>query len=255
MKIKEVVSALEQFAPLPLQDDFDNAGLQIGLTEAEAAGALLCLDVTEAVLDEALALGYNLVISHHPLLFKGCKSITGATYVERCIAKAIKHDLVLYASHTNLDNARGGVNYKIAEVIGLERVRPLAPNGAGVIGSLPAAQRPEDFLQRIKTLFGAACIRHNAFEGGTIESVALCGGAGSFLIPQAIVKGADLFLTGEIKYHEFFGHETQLLLCEIGHYESEQYTRELLAQLLTDAFPTLPVRVCKSYSNPIKYLT
>ena len=115
MKIKEIVSALERFAPLPLQDGFDNAGLQIGLTEAEATGALLCLDVTEAILDEAIALGYNLVISHHPLIFKGYKSITGKDYVERCMLKAIKNDIVIYSAHTNLDNAYGGVNYKIAE--------------------------------------------------------------------------------------------------------------------------------------------
>ena len=120
MKIKELVSALERFAPLPLQDGFDNAGLQIGLTDAEATGALLCLDVTEAVLDEAIALGYNVVISHHPLIFKGYKSITGRDYVERCILKAIKNDIVVYAAHTNLDNAPGGVNFKIAEKIGFE---------------------------------------------------------------------------------------------------------------------------------------
>ena len=125
MKIKEIVSALERFAPLPLQDGFDNAGLQVGLTDAEATGALLCLDVTEAVLDEAIALGYNLVISHHPLIFKGYKSITGKDYVERCILKAIKNDIVIYSAHTNLDNAPEGVNFKIAEKIGLKNVRVL----------------------------------------------------------------------------------------------------------------------------------
>lgn len=127
MKIKEIVSALERFAPLPLQDGFDNAGLQIGLTDAEATGALLCLDVTEAILDEAIALGYNLVISHHPLIFKGYKSITGKDYVERCMLKAIKNDIVIYSAHTNLDNAQGGVNYKIAEKIGLKHLKVLEP--------------------------------------------------------------------------------------------------------------------------------
>ena len=117
MKIKEIVSALERFAPLPLQDGFDNAGLQVGLTEAEATGALLCLDVTEAVVDEAVMLGYNLIISHHPLIFKGYKSIIGRDYIERCVLKAIKNDIVIYSAHTNLDNAPGGVNYKIAEKI------------------------------------------------------------------------------------------------------------------------------------------
>ena len=127
MKIKEIVSALERFAPLPLQDGFDNAGLQVGLTEAEATGALLCLDVTEAVVDEAVMLGYNLIISHHPLIFKGYKSIIGRDYIERCVLKAIKNDIVIYSAHTNLDNAPGGVNYKIAEKIGLKNVRILDP--------------------------------------------------------------------------------------------------------------------------------
>ena len=122
MKIKEIIAALERFAPLPLQDGFDNAGLQIGLTEAEATGALLCLDVTEAVVDEAVTLGYNLIVSHHPLIFKGYKSITGRDYIERCILKAIRNDIVIYSAHTNLDNAPGGVNYKIAEKIGLTKL-------------------------------------------------------------------------------------------------------------------------------------
>lgn len=143
MKIKEIVSALERFAPLPLQDGFDNAGLQIGLTDAEATGALLCLDVTEAVLDEAIALGYNLVISHHPLIFKGYKSITGKDYVERCILKAIKNDIVIYSAHTNLDNAQGGVNYKIAEKIGLKDLKVLEPKENSLmklVTFVPAAQ-------------------------------------------------------------------------------------------------------------------
>ena len=127
MRIKEIVDALERFAPLPLQDGFDNAGLQVGLTDAEVTGALLCLDVTEDVLDEAIACGYNLVVSHHPLIFKGYKSITGKDYVERCILKAIKNDITIYSAHTNLDNAQGGVNYKIAEKIGLKNVRILEP--------------------------------------------------------------------------------------------------------------------------------
>ena len=125
MKIKEIVNALERFAPLPLQDGFDNAGLQIGLTDAEATGALLCLDVTEAVLDEAIALGYNLIISHHPLIFKGYKSITGKNYVERCIIKAIRNEITIYSAHTNLDNTWGGVNFKMAEKIGLQKLQIL----------------------------------------------------------------------------------------------------------------------------------
>ena len=156
MKIKEIVSALERFAPLPLQDGFDNAGLQIGLTEAEATGALLCLDVTEAVVDEAVTLGYNLIVSHHPLIFKGYKSITGRDYVERCILKAIKNDIVVYAAHTNLDNAPGGVNFKIAEKIGLKNVRILEAKENALVkltAFVPTAQA-EDVR---KALFDAGC--------------------------------------------------------------------------------------------------
>ena len=364
MKIKEIVSALERFAPLPLQDGFDNAGLQIGLTEAEATGALLCLDVTEAVLDEAIGLGYNLVIAHHPLLFKGCKSITGRDYVERCILKAIKNDIVIYAAHTNMDNAWGGVNFKIAEKLGLKNVRVLEPKeealvklvtyvpvaqaeevrnalfaagcgcigrydscsynvegsgtfraqegthpycgavgelhteaevrietivpayrkaeavrallkvhpyeepafdlyplqntwqqaGAGVIGELEKPETELEFLKRVKKTFEVECLRHNKLMGREIQTVALCGGAGAFLLPLAIRKRADVFLTGEIKYHEFFGHEGEILLAETGHYESEQYTKEIFYTIIRDLFPSLDVQQTRVNTNPIKYM-
>lgn len=156
MKIKEIVSALERFAPLPLQDGFDNAGLQVGLTEAEATGALLCLDVTEAVVDEAVMLGYNLIISHHPLIFKGYKSIIGRDYIERCVLKAIKNDIVIYSAHTNLDNAPGGVNYKIAEKIGLKNVRILDPKEEYLLKFVTFV--PDAQADRVrKALFEAGC--------------------------------------------------------------------------------------------------
>lgn len=364
MKIKEIVSALERFAPLPLQDGFDNAGLQIGLTEAEATGALLCLDVTEAVLDEAIALGYNLVVAHHPLLFKGCKSITGRDYVERCILKAIKNDIVIYAAHTNMDNAWGGVNFKIAEKLGLKNVRVLEPKentllklvtfvpvakadevrnalfaagcgcignydscsynvegegtfcaqegthpfcghvgelhtepevrietilpshrkaealrallaahpyeepafdfyplqnswmqaGAGVIGELDEPETELEFLKRVKKTFEVECLRHNKLTGREIQTVALCGGSGAFLMPLAIRQKADVFITGEIKYHEYFGHEGEILLAETGHYESEQYTKEIFYTIIRDLFPSLDVQQTKVNTNPIKYM-
>lgn len=364
MKIKEIVSALERFAPLPLQDGFDNAGLQIGLTEAEATGALLCLDVTESVLDEAIALGYNLVISHHPLIFKGYKSITGKDYVERCILKAIKNDIVIYAAHTNLDNAQNGVNFKIAEKIGLKNLKVLDPKensliklvtfvphthvdvvrealfasgcgnignydscsynvegegtfcakeganpfcgtvgelhregeirietilpafkksevcraliaahpyeepaydfysllndwtqaGAGIIGELDEPETELEFLKRIKKTFEVGCLRHNKLTGREIQRVALCGGAGAFLLPQAIRSGADVFITGEIKYHDYFGHEEDILMAEIGHYESEQYTKEIFYSIIRDLFPNFALQLSKINTNPIKYL-
>ena len=364
MKIKEIVSALEQFAPLPLQDGFDNAGLQIGLTDAEAAGALLCLDVTEAVLDEAIALGYNLVISHHPLIFKGYKSITGKDYVERCMLKAIKNDIVIYSAHTNLDNAVGGVNYRLAELIGLQNVRILSPQkgallklvtfvpeayaeimrntlfnagagsignydacsynlhgegtfranagcnpfcgeigelhvekevriemilpafkktavtrallsvhpyeepafdfyslsntweqaGSGVVGELPAEEDELSFLLRIKALFNVGCVKHSPFTGKPIREVAICGGSGAFLIKDAIAYGADVFITGEAKYNDFYDVEDRILLAVIGHYESEICTKDIFYNIISKKFPTFAVHFSNVNSNPVKYL-
>ena len=340
MKIKEIVSALERFAPLPLQDGWDNAGLQVGLTEAEVTGALLCLDVTEAVVDEAVALGYNFIVSHHPLIFGGLKSITGRNYVERCVLKAIRHGIAICSHHTNMDNATGGVNYKIAEKLGLEKVRILAPKeeallklvtfvpmaqadevrqalfeagcgciggydacsyniagegtfragkgcnpfcgnvvralleahpyeepaydlyplknqwqqaGAGVIGELPDDMATGKFLQLVKETFQAECVKTNRFNGQSVRTVALCGGSGAFLLPQAIGQGADVFLTGEIKYHDYFGHEDELLMVEIGHYESERYTMEIFLDIIKEACPTLSVKLTNVDTNPVRF--
>ena len=261
MKAKQVLDALEQYAPLPLQDSFDNAGLQIGLTEEqEVTGALLCLDVTEAVIDEAERMGCNLIVAHHPLLFHGLKSITGKSYVERCVIKAIQKGIGIYAAHTNLDNAEGGVNYRIAEKIGLVNVTFLdakntpSPAGAGVIGELAVAEDERDFIERLKGLFGIQCMRCNALKGRKIRRVALCGGAGGFLLNQAIAQGADAFLTGEMRYHDYFGHDDELLIAEMGHYESEQYTIEIFAEVLGKHFPELKIVKTSYNTNPINYL-
>ena len=363
MKIKEIICALERFAPLPLQDGFDNSGLQIGLTDVEATGALLCLDVTESIIDEATDLGYNLIISHHPLIFKGLKSITGRDYIERCIIKAIKNNIVIYAAHTNLDNAYGGVNYKIAELIGLSDVQALLPKdniflklcvyvpkehaenvrvalfeagcghignydscsfnqigegsfraldaanpfvgevntlhfedeikidtvfpsykkkevltalfsshpyeepafdfislqntfskiGSGVIGTLTNPIKDVDLLNSIKEKFNVNCLKYNRLENKTVCRIAICGGSGAFLLQQAINSQADVFITGEIKYHDYFGHD-DILMAEIGHFESEQYTNNLLYSLIHDSFPVLPIKISSVNINPIKYL-
>ena len=261
MKARQVLDALEQYAPLPLQDSFDNAGLQIGLTEEqEVTGALLCLDVTEAVVDEALQRGCNLIIAHHPLLFHGLKSITGRSYVERCVFKAIQHGVGIYAAHTNLDNALGGVNYRIAARIGLENLSFLeeksmaVPAGAGVIGDLPASEEVGSFLLRLKSLFGIHCIRFNNFSRREVRRIALCGGAGGFLLAKAIEAGADAFLTGEMRYHDYFGHDDDVLIAEMGHYESEQYTCDIFEEVLKAQFPELKIVKTSLNTNPINYL-
>ena len=257
MKIKEVVVALERFAPLPLQESYDNAGLQIGLTEAEASGVLLCLDVTEAVIREAEERGCNLVIAHHPLLFRGLKRVSDTTYVERCVREAILRGIAVYAAHTNLDNARGGVNFKIAEKLGLENVRFLeeqGEGGSGIVGDLPVPEAPMDFLKRVKRTFEVECLMHNQGPQREVRTVAVCGGAGDFLLGNAIQAQADVFLTGEMGYHLYFGHESDIWIGVLGHYQSEQFTIELLQEILNRAYPELPTCLIRINTNPILYL-
>ena len=252
MKIKEIIDALERFAPLPLQESYDNVGLQVGLTEADVSGALLCLDVTEEVIREAVDLGCNLIVAHHPLLFRGLKCVSDTSQVERCVRMAVKNDICIYAAHTNLDNAEDGVNYKMAEKLGLMDVSPL--EGGGVVGYLPTAEDSLAFLQRVKDVFRVECLEHNELLSRPIQSVALCGGAGAFVLDAAIRQEADAFVTGEMGYHQFFGHEQQIQIAVTGHYQSEQYTREIFYQIVSDLAPELPLFVTNVETNPIRYL-
>ncbi len=362
--IKEIATALEKFAPLPLQDGFDNAGLQIGLTDAEVTGVLLCLDVTEQIIDEATALGYNLIVSHHPLLFRPLKRITGSNYVERCVIKALANGISIYSAHTNLDNAHNGVNYHIANKLGLKNVRILVPKensllklavyvpvshaevvrealfnagcgnignydscsyniegtgtfrahegcnpycgsigsihneaevrietilpaylknkaisallkahpyeepaydlyptenkwssvGSGVIGELEDECDEKSFLLNIKETFSAGCVKHTPFRGKPIKRVALCGGAGASFASAALSSGADLYLTGEARYHELFDNTDRMMYAIIGHYESEQYTTEILHDIISHEYPDLPIKTTSISTNPISCL-
>lgn len=364
IKIKDIIKEIEQYAPLPLQENFDNAGVQVGDINQFATGALLCLDVTEEVIDEAIEMECNLIISHHPLAFKSFKSLTGSTYVERCMMKACKYDLVIYAAHTNLDNAVGGVNYRLAELIGLQNVRILSPQkgvllklvtfvpasyadlvrttlfnagagcignydscsynlkgegtfranenchpfcgeigelhveneirietilpaykkssvtrallsvhpyedpafdfysldntwdqaGSGIVGELPDAEDERSFLLRIKDLFQVGCVKHSAFTGKPIREVAICGGSGAFLIKEAINYGADIFITGEARYNDFYDVEDRILLAVIGHYESEVCTKDIFYNIISKKFSTFAVHFSNVNSNPVKYL-
>lgn len=261
MKVKEVISALERFAPLPLQESWDNAGLQTGLTEAEVSGALLCLDVNEKIIDEAIAKGCNLVVAHHPLLFRGLKTISDRNTVERTVVKAIKNDIAIVAMHTNMDNARGGVNFKIAEKLGLTDVDFFARKtvagieaGSGVVGEFAEPQAADDFVINVKRIFDVECAQCNELLRRPIRKVAICGGAGDFLLDDAIALGADAFITGEMHYHVFFGHEQQIQICVIGHYQSEQYTSEIFKSIIGEACPSLPLFLAETNTNPIIYL-
>ena len=262
VKITEVVSALERFAPLPLQADYDNAGMQIGLTEAEVSGALLCLDVNEQIVDEAIRKGCNLIVAHHPLIFRKLRRITGDDYVQRVVMKAIKNDIAIVAMHTNLDSAKGGVNYKIAEKMGLKELEWMGSQqnvggvdgGEGVIGTLSEAMAADDFVLMLKKVFGVECVMANELIRRKISRVALCGGAGDFLLQDAINAGADAFVTGEMHYHQYFGHEQEIQIAVIGHYQSEQFTIELLKEIIERDCLGLKCTMTETNTNPIIYL-
>ena len=285
MKIREVVDALEHYAPLPLQEGYDNAGLQVGLTEAvEMSGALLCLDVTEAVVEEAVRKGCNLIVSHHPLIFRKLSRISDENYVQRTVRKAIKNDVTIVSMHTNMDAAAGGVNFKIAEKLGLKNVQFFGgekevdgvKGGSGVIGEisdediLKAAQAgrlsdevkehfaegiaADDLVLLLRDRFGVECVQCNQLLRRPIHKVALCGGSGSFLLGDAIAAGADAFITGEMSYHEYFGHDQEIQICVIGHYQSEQFTSEIFRSIILSHFPDAKCCISEINTNPIIYL-
>jgi dinuclear metal center YbgI/SA1388 family protein len=363
MKVSEITHYLESLAPLSSQESYDNCGLLVGNMNAEVTAALISLDCTEEVVADAVAKGCNMIIAHHPIIFKGLKSLTGATYIERTILACIKNEIALYAIHTNLDNYSKGVNYEIGQRIGLKNLRVLQPKrnvlaklvvftptscsvrvreaaflaGAGAIGNysechfessgsvtfkpnehatpfdgengvrsnveevkleflmsshiahtvLSAVKQAHDyeeiaydiipllnehqsegsgmigelefeldeltFLKHLKTTFHCGTIRHTNLVNKKIKTVAFCGGSGSFLLSSAMRQKADVFITGDLKYHEFFDAEKQILIADIGHYESEQFTSNLIADILKKKFTTFAVHLTGINTNPINY--
>lgn len=257
MKLCEVTAALERLAPLRLQDEWDNSGLQVGFPTSEVQGVLVCLDITEEIVDEAFASKCNMIVSHHPLLFKPLRQVSDATYQQRCVVKALAAGISVYSAHTSLDNAPGGVNYIIAEKLGLKDLRWLAPlpgedAGSGLVGELPQAEPETEFLARVKRDFGVRSLRHSAPAGRMVRRVALCGGAGAFLLGEAVRAGADCFLSGEFHYHDYFENKG-VLLVELGHYQSEQFTMDLLCEYLTEHCPEVRVVKTAIDTNPVCY--
>lgn len=364
MQIRDIIKAIEEFAPLALQESYDNSGVQVGDVNREATGVLIAIDITEELIEEAVNKNCNLIVAHHPLIFKGLKRLTGSSYIERCVWKAVKNDIVLYAAHTNLDNVSEGVSYRMAQKLDLRNIRILAPqedtllklvtfvplpkaelvrtalfgagaghigkysecsynvlgegtfkagedadpyvgsigqqhtevevrvevilpqhllarvvkalkdahpyevpaydiislqnvdesNGSGVIGELPHEIDAHHFLKTVKEVFNVPCVKYSPLHKEQIKHIALCGGSGSFLYPQAMAAGADVFITGEIKYHDFFVHENRIILAEIGHYESEQYTKELIYDIIREKFSNFAVHLADVKTNPINYI-
>ncbi len=364
MLLRAIIRELELLAPLSLQESYDNSGLIIGNMDSEITAALVCLDVTESVLDEAIATGCNLVISHHPMVFTGIKKLTNRNQTERLVSKAIKNDLNVYAIHTNLDNVHNGVNAMLSAKIGIknpqilrqvkgslgklvtfcpqshvtqvrqalfdagagrignysecsfntagqgtfkagsganpfvgelqklhvedetkiEMVFPvhlekqlikallaahpyeevaydihLLQNthpqiGAGMIGELQQETIAAEFLHDVKKQLSLPTLRYTGNLQKPIKKVAVCGGSGSFLIPDALAQGADCFLTGDLKYHDFFSLDNQMIITDIGHYESEQFTKELIYNVVKEKFRTFAISISKNQGNPINYL-
>jgi dinuclear metal center YbgI/SA1388 family protein len=259
LRVKNIVQYLETIAPLVYQESYDNSGLIVGHAEAVVTGILLALDSTEAVIDEAIAKGCNLVVAHHPIVFKGLKKLNGNNYIERTVIKAIKNDIAIYAIHTNLDNVFGGVNFMISEKLDLQNVQILAPKnqnpeiGSGAIGNLRETMSAADFLSYLKTKMNLSVIRHTSIANAQISRVAVCGGAGGFLLNDSIKAQADVFITADYKYHEFFDADNQILICDIGHYESEVFTKELLLRFLSKKFANFAVKLAETNTNPISY--
>lgn len=361
MKIKDIASALDQWAPRSLQEDYDNCGLQVGDPESEVTSALVCLDCTEAVVEEAVKHGCGLIISHHPVIFKGFKSLTGRGYVERTILAAIRHGVAIFSIHTNLDNVLDGVNGEIAARLGLKPLQVLDPKpgqlrklavfvpvahaetlrnalfaagaghvgaydecsfnmegtgtfrggegtnpfvgqrgqrhqegemrvemvyrvqkeravldamraahpyeevafdllplansdmgtGSGLLGVWDVALPEEEFLSKLRSVFGLRSVRHTRLLGKPLQRVALCGGSGAFLLGRAKALGADAFITGDLKYHQYFDADGDLLMADIGHYGSEQFTMHLVQRRLGEVFSTFAVRLTEIVTDPI----
>ena len=261
MYIKEIISLIEDYAPLKLQASFDNSGLLCGDPERELTSILLCIDVTEEVVKEAIDKGHNLIISHHPLIFSGLKHITPTTYVERCVIDAIKHDLTIYAAHTNMDVVANGVSGRMADKLDLHHRQILQPegdpvdgNGFGIIGELQQPVESMAFLQQVKEIFRCDRLRYTTPHTSSIQRVAVCGGAGASFFKQALAGQADIYISGDFKYHDFFLTENRIMIADIGHYESEQFTKEIFYEILTKKISKFAVQFSEINTNPIKYL-
>lgn len=261
MKIHEITDAIESFAPPALQEGYDNTGYQVGDPGAECTGVMLCVDPTEEIVEEAAARGCNLLVTHHPLLFKGLKRVTGRNRPERVLAEAIRRGVTVYSSHTALDSTPGGVSWRMGSMLGLTGMQTLAPvapgsqAGLGVVGNLPAPADVATFAAMVKNAFGTPVLRlSRPKEGLTITRVALCGGAGADLLPESIAHGAQALVTADCKLNCFLDHAADILLVDAGHFETEQCTKRIFFDVLTEKFPNFAVCYSEKEQNPVLYL-
>jgi len=258
MRLKEITNILEKWCPLNSAEEFDNVGLLIGNSDEIIKKAIITIDTTEKVIDEAIRNNCNLVITFHPLIFNGLKNITQQTYVEKIVFKAIQNNVNIYAIHTNLDNNPKGVNYKICQKMELNNTKFLIPKnegafGMGMIGELNKEFSELDFFNFLKSKMNIKNIKHSPFIGKKIKKVAVLGGSGGFAIKNAIEERADCYVTSDLKYHDYFKADNKILLADIGHYESEQFTKELILEYLNEKIPKFACIIAKSNTNPVNY--
>ena len=259
MKVRDITSLIEEFAPLKLQESYDNAGLIVGREDDEIHRVLLVVDVTEEVIEEAIENQCDMIVAHHPIIFHPLKRFNSSTYVERCVEQAIRHGIVIYAAHTNLDSAQDGMSWRVAQMLGLERVSVLDETnmegaGFGVVGELSEPIRSEDFMRRVMREFSVGAIRHSDIVKSEIRRVAICTGAGGSLIDKARSAGADVYLTSDLKYNDFMRHENSIILADIGHFESEYCVIQILFDILSKKIPIFAVRKSVRSRNPVNYM-
>ena len=260
MIVHDILNCITEIAPLRWQEHYDNAGIQVGDLNAEVHRALVCLDITEAVVEEAIDKRCDLIVSHHPLIFHGLKHLTPETYIERAVAMALKHDIAMISMHTNLDNSYLGVSRVLAEKIGLTHLQLLQPSadepehcGAGMLGEFKTPMKELDFLRLVSNTLGSPCLRHSTLTGRKVAKVALCGGSGTPFMADALRQRADAYLTADIKYHDFFIPENRLLLVDGGHFETEQFTKELIKGIIQKKFPTFAAEIAETNTNAVHY--
>lgn len=261
IKVKQIGKAIEDFAPLSLKESWDNPGLQVGDPERNVTGVLLCLDVTEDILNEAIKRDCNIIVSHHPLIFGGLKHLTGKTPTERIVESAISQKISIYSAHTNLDSAFEGVSYEMAHMLGMTECHPLeksatgdSQEGLGIVGNVSPTPKLE-FLRKVKDVFEVRDLRYSSQTPGImIRKVALCGGSGGSLIKNAIASGADVYICGDLKYHDFTSYGSEILLADIGHFESELCSRKILSRIIRENHPDCVVYFSECEKSPIKIM-
>ena len=261
LKVRDICRAIEDFAPLALQESYDNAGLQVGNADSVVSAVLLCLDVTEETIREAKDRNCNLIVSHHPLIFRGLKNLTGADQTQRIVIEALREGIAIYSAHTNLDSTIEGVSYEMAHQLNLKHLEVLVPSehdkgiGLGIVGYYDVPVPQLEFLRKVKETFAVKALRYSGqTQRLVVKKVALCGGSGASFLPEALKCNADAYLSGDFKYHDYTSYGLDLLIADIGHHESELCSRRILSRIIREAFPECVIYFAETESNPIKVL-